>query len=80
MLFCPAVDTQLPQAALMFLNSTLNVIGGLGIIVISTPAVLVALVPLFAMYYRVQVRASRSRVLPLLVASPLHSSGSAGPA
>lgn len=39
----------------MFLNSLLNVAGGLGLIVLSTPATVVALVPLFAVYYRVQV-------------------------
>ena len=53
-----AVDTQLPQASLMFLNSVLNVAGGLGLIILSTPATVVALVPLFAVYYRVQVRFS----------------------
>ena len=50
-----AVDVSLPQASLMFMNSVLSVVGGLALIVLSTPAVCVAVVPLFAVYYRVQV-------------------------
>ena len=42
----------------MFMNSLLSVLGGLALIVASTPAVCVALVPLFFVYYRLQVRAA----------------------
>ena len=48
------MDVALPQASLAFLNSMLTVAGGLGLIIVSTPAVTVAIVPLFIIYYRVQ--------------------------
>ena len=38
----------------MFMNSMLNVAGGLALITLSTPAVVFGLVPLFIVYYRVQ--------------------------
>ena len=49
------MDVSLPQASLGFLNSILTVAGGLGLIIFSTPAVVFAIVPLFIIYYRVQV-------------------------